>query len=253
MAGEKIRVGMIGANAHYGWSIRAHLPALRAMPVYELKVVCTSRPETVAESAKHYRAPLSFHDYHEMVTHPDIDLVSVSVCMPLHYEMVIAALQAGKHVFCEWPLGANLVEAEAMADLAGLQGVRHMVGLQAHGDLVLLRLRELVAEGYVGEVLACNMARFLPGLLQRGIHRAWIADRKMGANTLSISTGHAIDALCFYVGEFKAVSALSTTQVPVWEMSEPGTTVDVSAPDNVLISGVLTNGSVASVHVATVP
>jgi predicted dehydrogenase len=94
---------------------------------------------------------------------------------------------------------------------------------------------------------------FLPGLLQRGIDRAWMADRKMGANTLSISTGHAIDALCFCVGEFKSVSALSTTQVPVWETSEPGQTVDVSAPDNVLISGVLTNGAVASVHVATVP
>jgi predicted dehydrogenase len=253
MAGEKIRVGIIGANAHYGWSMRAHLPALRAMPAYELTAVCTSRPETAAESAKHYGAHLAFHDYHKMVTHPDIDLVSVSVRVPLHHEMVMAALQAGKHVFCEWPLGANLAEAEAMATLARAQGVHTMIGLQANGDPVLLRLRELVVEGYVGEVLACNMVMFLPGLLQRGLDRAWMADRKMGANTLSISTGHAIDALCFCVGEFKAVSALSTTQVPVWETSEPGKTVDVSAPDNVLISGVLTNGAVASMHVATVP
>jgi len=44
MAADKIRVGIIGANAHYGWSMRAHLPALRAMPDYELMAVCTSRP-----------------------------------------------------------------------------------------------------------------------------------------------------------------------------------------------------------------
>ena len=55
------------------------------------------------------------------------------------------------------------------------------------------------------------------------------------------------------MADFKEVAALSTTQVPVWETAEPGKTVDVTAPDNVLVSGVLTNGAVASVHVATVP
>ena len=253
MAADKIRVGIIGANAHYGWSMRAHLPALRAMPDYELTAVCTSRPETAAESATHYGARLAFHDYHAMVAHPGIDLVSVSVRVPLHHDMVLAALQAGKHVYCEWPLGANLAEAEAMATVARSQGVRTMIGLQANGDPVLLRLRELLAEGYVGEVLSCNMAMFLPGLLQRGRDRAWMADRAMGANTLSIATGHAIDVLCFCVADFKEVVALSTTQVPVWETAEPGQTVDVTAPDNVLVSGVLTNGAVASVHVATIP
>ena len=104
MAEDKIRVGLIGANAHSGWSMRAHLPALRAMPDYELTAVCTSRPETAAESAAHYGARLAFHDYHMMVRHPDIDLVSVSVRVPLHHDMVMAALHAGKHVYCEWPL-----------------------------------------------------------------------------------------------------------------------------------------------------
>ena len=94
MAADKIRVGIIGANAHYGWSMRAHLPALRALPDYELTAVCTSRPETAAESAAHYGARLAFHDYHAMVTHPDIDLVSVSVRVPLHHDMVMAALHA---------------------------------------------------------------------------------------------------------------------------------------------------------------
>src|SRR4029434_229005 len=83
--------------------------------------------------------------------------------------------------------------------------------------------------------------------------RAWMADRAMGANTLSIATGHAIDALCCCVADFQEVAALSTTQAPAWGTAEPGQTVDVTAPDNVLVSGVLTNGAVASVHVATVP
>ena len=75
MVGGKIRVGIIGANAHYGWSMRAHFPALRALPEYELTAVCTAHKETAEESAKHYGARLAFHDYQELVVHPDIDLV----------------------------------------------------------------------------------------------------------------------------------------------------------------------------------
>ena len=253
MAGEQIRVGIIGANANYGWSMRAHLPALLALPEYELTAVCTAHRETAEESAKYYGARLAFHNYQEMVGHPDIDLVSVSVRVPLHHKMVMAALDAGKHVYCEWPLGANLTEAEEIASLAQAKGVRHMVGLQARSDPALLRLRELLAENYVGEVLACNMTMFLPGLLQRGLDRAWMADRDNGANTLTIATGHAIDVLCFCVGEFQELSAQSAVQVRVWETPESPNKVDVTAPDNVLVNGTLSNGAVASVHVARVP
>jgi predicted dehydrogenase len=177
MAEKKIRLGIIGANAHYGWSMRAHLPALLALPEYELTAVCTSRRETAEESAQHYGAKFAFHDYHELVQHPGIDLVVVSVRVPLHHQMVRAALAAGKPVFREWPLGANLAQAEEVATLARAQGVRTMVGLQARGDPVLPRLQELLAEGYVGEILACHMSMFLPGLLQRGLERAWMADQ----------------------------------------------------------------------------
>src|SRR5438105_10697273 len=253
---DKIRVGIVGATVTpggSGWGANAHVPALRALPEYELKAVCTAHEETAKASAASFGAELAFHDFDQMVAHPDLDLVAVVVRVPGHHSLVVRALEAGKAVFCEWPLGATLAEAEAMASLARAKGVRTMIGLQANGDPVVLRLRELLTEGYVGEVLSCTMAIFLPGLLQRGRDRAWMADRAMGAHTLSIATGHAIDVLCCCVADFQEVAALSTTQVPVWETAEPGKTVDVTAPDNVLVSGVLTNSAVASVHVATVP
>ena len=253
MASGKIRIGLIGANANYGWSSRAHLPALLALPEYELVAVCTAHKETAEESAKHYGASLAFHDYEEMVSHPDVDLVSVSVRVPMHYEMVMAALKAGKHVFCEWPLGMTLGQAEEMADLARSKGVQHMVGLQARGDPALIHLRDLLSGGYVGDVLACNMVMFLPGALGRDSGRAWMADGRKGGHTLSISGGHSIDVVCFCVGEFSEVSARVSTQVTEWSLSDTGEKVKVTAPDNVLVSGVLENGAVASVHVATVP
>ena len=217
MSNDKIRIGIIGANAQYGWGMRAHLPAILALPDYELTAVCTSRPDTSQESKKAYGAGMAFHDFREMVKHPDIDLVSVSVRVPWHYDMVIAALEAGKHVFCESPLGANLAETEEMAALARAKGVRHMVSLQARGAPAVLHLRDLLAQGYVGEVLACNMTMFYPGLLQRGRDMAWMADRKMGADTLAGVTCHVIDILCYCVGEFRDLSAKVATQVPEWE------------------------------------
>ena len=75
----------------------------------------------------------------------------------------------------------------------------------------------------------------------------------MGANTLTISTGHAMDIFCYCVGDFKEVSAKVATQVPVWDTGEPGRSVAVTAADNVLVNGVLAGGAVASAHIATVP
>ena len=249
---DKIRVGIIGANANYGWSKRAHLPALLGMPDFELTAVCTSRAETAQESREFYGAKHAFHDYTEMANHPEVDLVVVSVSVPAHYGMVKAGLEAGKHVFCEWPLGANTAEAVELTELANQKGVRTLIGLQARGGPALLRLRELVAEGYVGRMLACNMSMFLPGLLQRGADRAWMASRANGANTLSIASGHALDIFCYCVGEFTELSAQVSVQLDQWNTTD-GNTVPVDAADNVVVSGTLENGAAASAHIATIP
>ena len=130
MAADKIRVGVIGANVNYGWGPRAHLPALLALPDFELAAVCTAHEETAKESAEKYGAPLAFHDHNEMLRQADLDAVAVVVRVPLHHGLTMDALGAGKDVYTEWPLGANSQEAQEMADLAREKGVRTMVGLQ---------------------------------------------------------------------------------------------------------------------------
>ena len=252
MAG-KLRIGIIGANVNYGWGTRAHIPAIKGLPELELVAVCTSRRETAEEAARHYDIPLAFHDPVEMAAHPDVDLVDVCVRVPSHHQLVMGALSAGKDVFCEWPLGANLQEAVEMRDLAEAKKVRHMVGLQARGAPVFNLVKSLVADGYVGEVLSCTMLSSLPGAGQRTSTFAWAVDRAKGASTMSISGGHSIDALCYCLGEFRELSARVTTQVKQATVAESGETLDVTAPDNVLVSGVLENGAVASVHIKSVP
>ena len=250
---DRLRVGIIGANVSYGWSPRAHLPALLALPDFELAAVCTAHEDTAKESAAKFGAPLAFHDHREMLRQADVDMVAVSVRVPLHHRLTMDVLEAGKHVYTEWPLGANLREAEEMADLARQKGVHTMVGLQGRCSPEYLRVKELVDEGYVGEVLSCHMASFGSGVLTRTSDRTWQSDVTLGANTLTISFGHVIDALCMCLGEFAEVSATVETRVSQWHESDTGRTVDVTSPDNVLVSGTLGSGAVVSARVGSVP
>jgi Oxidoreductase family, C-terminal alpha/beta domain len=114
-------------------------------------------------------------------------------------------------------------------------------------------MKEQIAAGYVGEVLACHATAMRDGALARPSSRTWQRDASLGANTLTIATGHVIDALRFVAGYFVRVACLVTTQARQWYETDTQQLVEVTAPDNVLVSGQLVSGAVASVHVAAVP
>lgn len=251
MANEKIRVGIIGANVHGSWGARAHLPALKALPRFEVTAVCTTRQETADETAKQFGIPIALADPQRLVEHPEVDVVAVCVRVPAHDGLVRAALGAGKHVFCEWPLGANTAQAVQMRDLAVRAGVRHMVGLQARGAPVIEYVKDLVAQGYVGQVLSATMIGATPfGGSPIPASRAWFADRSNGANVMTIAGGHSIDALRYCLGDFREVSAVVATRRPRPTIVETGETIEMTAPDQVLVSGTLASGAVASFHIS---
>ncbi|MCH8107877.1 MAG: Gfo/Idh/MocA family oxidoreductase [Chloroflexi bacterium] len=252
-ASERIRIGVIGANVSKGWAHRSHLPALLASPEFELTGVCTTRPESAEESARKFGARLAFHNHEDMLASPEIDAVAVVVRVPSHFQLTKDALNAGKHVFTEWPLGATLAEAQELASLARQNGVQTMVGLQARAAPALLYLKELVDSGYVGEVMSCHLRMIRDGVLKRTSDRTWQRDDSLGATTLTIAFGHTVDALRFVVGDFSEVSSVVSTQAPQWLETDTNQLVDVTAPDNILVSGRLANGGVASVHVASLP
>ena len=250
---EKTRIGVIGANPTRGWGPRAHLPAIVASRGMELAAVCTTRKESAEESAAKYGAEMAFHDYREMLACPDIDAVAVVLRVPSHYQVTMDALDAGKHVFTEWPLGKTEAEAVEMRDLAEAKDLRHMVGLQARANPAIVYARDLVADGYVGEVMACHVSVARGGILNWPSDRSWQKDADLGANTLTIAHGHTIDALRFIVGDFSSVSAVVSTQARRWLETDTQRYVDVTSPDNVLVSGRLASGAVASVYVSAIP
>ena len=248
----KIRLGIVGAG-NATWASRAHFPALPHSPDFELTAVCTTRPESAEAARQKYGAKLAFHDFRKMAASPEIDAVAVVVRVPSHYEPAKAALDAGKHVYVEWPLGRTTAEAEELTALAKAKGVQTAVGLQSRVSPPLMYMKHQIEAGYVGEVVACRVTLMRDGVLERTASRTWQRDITLGANTLTIANGHTIDALRFVAGNFRQLSCRITTQVRQWYETDTKRFVDVTSPDNVLVTGQLVNGAVASVHVAAIP
>src|SRR2546428_666582 len=157
---DTIRTGIVGATVTQGgsgWGANAHVPALHLLPDYALQAVCTAHEDTAQASKEKFDAVHAFHDIDAMAQHPEIDLVVVCVRVPGHKDLVMAGLHANKAVFCEWPLGATLAEAQEMATCAKARGLKTIVGLQARSDPTLMYARDLLHEGYIGEVLTANL------------------------------------------------------------------------------------------------
>ena len=252
MANNKIRLGLIGANPTQGWGPRAHLPALPYIPEIELAAVCTAHAETAQQSAEKYGVSMAFHDHRELLKRDDIDAVAIAVRVPYHHQLAMDAIRAGKHVYVEWPLGANLKEAEEMADLARQKGVKTMVGLQGRQAPAFQRAKELIDEGYVGEVLSCHLTQLRGGVLSRPSDRTWQRERNLGANSFTIAFGHSLDCFRMCVGDFSEISGELATQVHEWHETDTGKDVEVTSPDHILVTGRLANGALALLRVADV-
>ncbi|MCC6382763.1 MAG: Gfo/Idh/MocA family oxidoreductase [Dehalococcoidia bacterium] len=257
MASGKIGVGVIGAAlnrgpgtaAHTPWATVAIIPAVRALPEYELVAVATTKQETAQATADHFGVPNAFGNADDLINHGAVDLVVVSVRTPYHYGLARKALEAGKHVFCEWPLGAESGQAETLARLAQEKGVANAVGLQARYAPVFQRVRKLVAEGFVGRVLSANLNFAVPtwgDVAEKPI--AYLDDRANGATLLSIYGGHSLDVLCHCLGELSEVSATVATHFKEAKVVETGETIEKTSPDQVGVIGRLENGAVVSAH-----
>src|SRR5947209_14098349 len=192
---KRIPVGIIGANPDRGWAAQAHIPALKSLSDdFEITALSTSRRESANAAGKFFGVRLAFDNHQDLVNSSDVDVVAVTVKVPHHFELASAALDAGKAVYCEWPLGNGLREAETLAALAKAKGVLAVAGLQARSAPAVAYVRDLIKQGYVGEVLSTS-------LIGSGMgwgptvepFNAYLNDKKNGATMLSLPLAHTAD------------------------------------------------------------
>src|SRR5881398_3672675 len=242
-------VGIIGVSPIRGWASTAHIPALRALPNYEIRALSAHDAESARAIGAAFGVSAVFTDHEELVIQPDIDVVVVTVKVPHHRELVSAALAAGKAVYCEWPLGRDLEDARAMATLAARRGVRTVVGLQARQAPAIEFVQQLLRDGYVGQVLSTTMVGLsIPGAVV-GQPNAYMLDKTNGANLLTVPFGHSLDILSYVLGEFADVSAVSDVRRPLISIEGTGEQIVKTAADQIAVIGTLSSGATASIHI----
>lgn len=230
-------VGVVGLSSAGGWAAATHVPALALADGAELRCLTGSTPESSEVSARAFGVR-AHADVAHLVSDPDVDVVVVAVKTPDHASPVKEALRAGKPVYCEWPLGRSVEEAEELAALSIEVGVPLLVGLQGRSSPVLRRVRELVAEGFIGETLMVTVdAAGLMGGPSLPARSRYQLDPANGATVLTIPVGHLLDSVQFVLGPVSDLRGHTGVGHPEVEIRETGELVPTSSASHVALVG----------------
>lgn len=250
MTAIPIKVGIIGVHPDKGWATTAHIPALRQLPEFRITAISHNRLEDAQAAAEKFGVEHALGSTEELVTHPDVDLVVVAVKVTQHKDLVSKAIDGGKAVFSEWPLGMSLADATAMRDLAKAGGVATAIGLQTRAVPAFAYVRDLVRDSYVGEVLSATMIG--SGILwgeAMAVSYAYTFDRANGAAMLNVPFAHSIDGLLHALDtSLETVAGTLANSRKTIRIEETGAELPLSVPDQILVAGTLANGAAISAH-----
>src|SRR5690625_3754622 len=250
MTDQRIRVGFIGLNPGIHWAATAHIPALKTLTdAYQVVGVANTSLASAKKAATAFGLPHAFENAQALVESPEVDLVVVTVKVPHHRDLVTAALNADKHVYCEWPLGNGLAEARELTELAEAKGRVAAIGTQMRVAPEVEHLRRLVADGYVGEVLSTTLVgsggQWGP---ETDAAHAYLYDKSNGATLLSIPLGHTLAGLREVLGDIRDLSARMIKRRDTVQVVDTGKTVPTTSEDQILVHGALESGAAFSIH-----
>ena len=247
---KNLKVGIIGASPSRGWARISHNPAIHAVEGLDLHAVVTQSQASADEAARQYGAAVGYGDAQSLFADPEVDIVTVAVNVPAHRDLVLAALAAGKHLFCEYPLGRDAAEAEALAQAARDAGVHAAIGLQLRAAPAVQAAQRLIAEGTLGRlrsvrVLSTTMA-FGPEVEAA---LAFAEDGRNGVTLATIQGAHTLDLVTALLGDFAEPLVRATTQFPT-VMVEGQVARTRTVADHLLLVARTAEGAPVSVEVA---
>ncbi len=245
-----LRLGIAGANVERGWFRDAHFPALKSLPGLTVHAV-SARTQGIADAAAAaFGATTAYDDSLALARDPDVDIVVVTVKVPEHRGIVLAALEAGKHIYCEWPLGRDLAEAEEMAAAARKAAIHVAIGLQGANAAAVRHAATLVQDGAIGRPLNLRVVSSTAGWgAAAPPHYAYLQDKRNGATLATIAGGHTLAMIESVVGTYDEVAARGSILQGSVELAGSDETVARTCADHLLIHGRHEGGCVSSVEI----
>jgi predicted dehydrogenase len=246
---KDIRVGIIGANAKSGWAKVSHIPAINGLPGLKLAAVATRNEQIAREAAEAFGADRWFSDPCAMIRDDRIDVITIAVKVPAHRDLVLAALAAGKAVYCEAPLGRTVAETEEMARAAG--SLHTAIGLQGRLNPTVRRAAQLLASGKIGRPLNARVISTTSGFgPEMHSTRDFYNQTSSGANLLTITAGHTLDLVEAVLGEVVEVDARAEILWPAVRLTDLGEESLRDTPDQVAVLGRTRSGAVFAADIS---
>jgi predicted dehydrogenase len=247
MSNESIRVGVIGAGAN---TTSRHIPGLQAIDGVEVVSVCNRSRQSGERVAKQFGIPTVYENWLDLIEAEDTDAIMIGTWPYMHARLSMAALNADKHVLCEARMAMNATEAHEM--LAAAQTNPHLVAQIVPSPMTLgvdKTIKRLLAEGYLGDVLAIE-ARVGGTFLDPDAPMHWRQDFNLsGYNTMTMGIWY--EAIIRWVGHATRVTAFTKTFVKM-RRNEEGEMKSVRVPDHIDVLADMACGAQLHLQVSSV-
>ncbi len=198
----RVNLGVIGA----GWPGQMHAEAMRGLPNAHLYGCADVNPERRVAFEQSYAPKKSFSDYRALLREPQID--AVMICLPnfLHFPAALAALEAGKHVFCEKPPTLNGAEMKVLREEATKRGLVYFFGRQFRFTPGMRKAKELILEGRLGRIYHGKAIWVRSRGIPAGVG-GWFTEKQRSGGGALIDIGvHALDSVWYLMGNPQPVS-----------------------------------------------
>ena len=248
MPDEEIRVGLIGAGLN---TRDRHIPGFQGVEGLEIVAVANRSRESGRRVADQFNIPQVYDNWRELLEDDSINAVCIGTWPYTHRTMTVAALEKGKHVLCEARMATNAQEAREMLAASRLRPdlVAQIVPspLTFRVDNLLQRM---IADGYLGELLAVELQSLGPNFIDAAGPMHWRHDRDLsGYNILNMGIWY--EAMIRWVGRATRVMAMTKVNVSS-RRDDDGNVNAISIPDHADILCELANGAQAHMRFSTV-
>lgn len=242
MAQARIGVGFIGAG---GIVRQRHLPGLQKIAGVDLVAVANRSRESAARIAKDFGIATVYDDWRRVLDDPKVNAVVIGTWPYKHSEFSLAALQAGKHVFCQARLAMDAADARRMAEAAAKTKLTTMVCPPPHGMRVEPTVIQMVRDGFLGELRNVVVRNFTADYIDPAVPLHWRQISELsGFNTMIAGILAEVVGRWFgYAEEVHALDATFTRERPLKD--KPGTG-KVDRPDSVFIAARMEGGALGS-------
>ncbi|MDY3816827.1 MAG: Gfo/Idh/MocA family oxidoreductase [Candidatus Limiplasma sp.] len=254
---RELHAGVIG----YGFMGKTHTHSYKTIPLYysnlpftvRLEGICDTTPHVAEEARDMQGYAYATTDPMQIINDPKIDVVSICTPNVFHKDLVLAALKAGKHVYCDKPLTANAAESREILDV--LPNYPHQttqVALQMRFYPAVMRAKQLIEEGRLGKIFLYQCDYLHSSGIDPNKPLSWKQNRSFGGGGVLLDLGaHAYDVMYYLLGEYQNVYTITDIVYPQ-RPDGKGSIVNVEAEDTAITLAAMKSGCTGKILVSKV-